>query len=317
MPFQRLRRALLVAACASSALLAACGGGDVESQLTPSRIVLFGDAFSDLGQRGSRYTINDGSVNIWAAQVASKYGKPLTTSASGGFAYATGSARITAQPDAAGNASTPTVTQQVDSFLAAQTIGAEDLVIVSGGIGDVVAEAAKVKAGTQTADQALVNLRQAGRELGAQARRLVQAGAKHVVVVGSYNLGKSPWAISTKQESFLQDASSRFNEEMLVSIVDLGGSVLYVDAALYLNLVTSNPVAYKFKDSTTVVCTSVDPGPGIGIGAGQVNSALCNSSTIASGLDPALYIFADPIYITPTAARLLGDYAFDRIRQRW
>ncbi|MEO7640212.1 MAG: SGNH/GDSL hydrolase family protein [Ramlibacter sp.] len=317
MSFQRLRRALLVAACASSAFLAACGGGDVESQLTPSRIVLFGDAFSDLGQRGSRYTINDGSVNIWAAQVAAKYGKPLTTAASGGLAYATGSARIAARPDAAGDASTPTVTQQVDSFLAVQTIGTEDLVIVSGGIGDIVAEVGKIKAGTQTTEQAFANLRQAGRDLGTQVRRLVQAGGKHVVVVGSYNLGKSPWAISTMQESLLLDASSRFNEGMLVSIVDLGGSVLYVDAALYLNLVTAAPTAYKFKDSTTVVCTSVDPGPGIGIGAGQVNSALCNNATLGADLDPALYVFADPIYLTPTAARLLGDYAFDRIRQRW
>ncbi|RYF42019.1 MAG: GDSL family lipase [Comamonadaceae bacterium] len=317
MPFQRLRRAFLVAACASSALLAACGGGDVESQLSPSRIVLFGDAFSDLGQRGSRYTINDGSVNVWAAQVAAGYGKPLATAASGGLAYATGSARIASQPDAAGNASTPTVTQQVDTFLAANTIGSEDLVIVSGGVGDVVAEVAKVLAGTQTEDQAFANLRQAGRDLGAQARRLVQAGGKHVVVVGTYNLGKSPWAISTNRENLLEVASSRFNEEMLVSIVDLGSNVLYVDAAFYLNLVTNSPSAYKFEDSTTVVCTSVDPGPGIGIGAGQVNSALCNSSTIAAGLDPERFIFADRVYLTPTAARLLGDYAYDRIRQRW
>lgn len=317
MPFQRLRRAFLVAACASSALLAACGGGDVASQLSPSRIVLFGDAFSDLGQRGSRYTINDGTVNVWADRVAANYGKPLTTAASGGLAYATGSARVAAQPDAAGNASTPSVTQQIDSFLAGNSIGSQDLIIVSGGVGDVVAEIAKVQAGTQTSEQAFANLRQAGRDLGAQARRLVQAGGKHVVVVGTYNLGKSPWAIATKQENLLQTASSRFNEEMLVSIVDLGSSVLYVDAALYLNLVTAAPTAYKFKDSTTVVCTSVDPGPGIGIGAGQVNSALCNNSTIGAGLDPALYIFADPIYITPTAARLLGDYAYSRIRERW
>ncbi|RYF38568.1 MAG: GDSL family lipase [Comamonadaceae bacterium] len=315
MSFQWMRRALVLAA--SSVLLAACGGGDVESQLSPSRIVLFGDAFSDLGQRGSRYTINDGSVNIWAAQLAANYGKPLTTAASGGLAYATGSARIAAQPDAAGNASTPTVTQQVDSFLAANAIGSQDLVILSGGVGDVVAEIAKVQAGLQTADQAIANLRQAGRDLGAQARRLVESGGKHVVVVGPYNLGKSPWAISTKQESLLETASSRFNEETKVSIVDLGANVLYVDAAFYLNLVTAAPTAYKFKDSTTVVCTSVDPGPGIGIGAGQVNSALCNNSTIGAGLDPALYIFADPVYITPVAARLFGDYAYSRIRERW
>ena len=75
MSFQRLRRALLLALCASSALLAACGGGNVESQLVPSRIIAFGDGFSDLGQGGTRYTVNDSSVN---ATIGSRL-TPLST----------------------------------------------------------------------------------------------------------------------------------------------------------------------------------------------------------------------------------------------
>ena len=38
-----LRRAVLVAASAASLLLAACGSGTIESQLTPARIIVFGD----------------------------------------------------------------------------------------------------------------------------------------------------------------------------------------------------------------------------------------------------------------------------------
>ncbi len=30
------------------------------------------------GKRASRYTVNDGSVNNWTQQVASRYGKTLT-----------------------------------------------------------------------------------------------------------------------------------------------------------------------------------------------------------------------------------------------
>ena len=149
MPFQRLRRALLTAACAS--LLAACGGSsEVESELVPTRFVSFGDAFADVGQRGSNYTINDRTTNNWTQELAGRYARPMAVTASGGWSYATGSARVTVKPDAAGNAATPTITEQVSSFLASQTIGANDVVIVSGGISDIVAEVAALNAGRQT-----------------------------------------------------------------------------------------------------------------------------------------------------------------------
>jgi phospholipase/lecithinase/hemolysin len=308
---------LLSAGASAVAVLASCGGGDVVSQLTPGRIVVFGDGFSDLGQRGSRFTVNDGGVNIWTQQVASRYGVPLTNSADGGLSLATGQARVSAKPDAAGNAATPTVKEQIDAFLATQAPRPNDMVIVSAGISDVVAEVARQRAGAQTQAQTLANLGQAGGELGAQVRRLVQAGAQYVTVVGTYNLGRSPWALSTKQEPLLLDASRRFNEDMLVSMVDLGANVLYVDAALFFNLVTSSPPSYKFTNATEPLCTSIDPGPGIGIGAGQVNSALCTPANLPPGRDPLAYVFADPIYLTPFAHRSFGDYAFDRIRQRW
>ena len=67
-----LRRAVLLAASASSVLLAACGSSTIESALTPSRFIGFGDGFSDVGQTagGTRHTVNDGSVSLWAEQIA-------------------------------------------------------------------------------------------------------------------------------------------------------------------------------------------------------------------------------------------------------
>ena len=79
----------------------------------------------------------------------------------------------------------------------------------------------------------VVAARKAGQELATQVRRLVTAGAKHVVVTGTYDLGKTPWATAINQVSLLNDASSRFNEGLLVNIVDLGANVLYVDCLLY------------------------------------------------------------------------------------
>jgi outer membrane lipase/esterase len=312
-----MRRALLALASASALLVVACGSGTIESQLQPSRIVAFGDGFSDLGQGGSRYTVNDASINIWIQEVATSFGLGLTPVSAGGTSYATGNARILGKPDAAGNSATPTVKEQIDSFMAGGAIGANDLLVINGGTGDLVAEAAKAISGAQTSDQMVTNVKQAGRDLGAQVRRLVQAGAAHVVVVGPYDLGKSPWATATGQASLLSEASARFNEQLLLSIVDLGANVLYVDAALLFNLMAAGPAGYDLSNVTDVVCTSVDPGPGIGTGSGQVNSALCNTSTLAAGSDYTHYLFADRIYPTPQGHRKFGDYAYERIRARW
>lgn len=310
------RRALLALASASALLLAACGSGTIESQLQPSRVVSFGDGMSDLGQAGSRYTVNDGSANIWTQDMASRFGRPLVASAAGGNSYATGNARVISKPDAAGSSATPTVKEQIDTFLAIGAIGANDLVLVNGGTADIIAEMAQVTAGAQTSEQMIADVGQAGRDLAAQVRRLVQAGGKHVVVVGSYNLGRSPWAAAIGQGGLLTQASTKFNEEMLVALVDQGANVLYVDAALFFNLVTGNPGSYDVVNVTEGVCTSVDPGPGIGIGSGQVNSALCTTATLRA-TNYNQFLFADAVYFSPEGQRKFGQYAFDRIRSRW
>lgn len=311
-----LRRGVLLAACAASLLLAACGSGTIESQLTPTRVVAFGDGFADLGQTGTRYTVNDNTLNNWTEQVAFSFALPLNPVSKGGKSYATGHARVVAKPDDVGNAATPTVKEQIDTFLATDTIGTNDLFIVNAGTSDLIAEGVRFISGGQSNDQLLAAARQGGRDLAAQVRRLVDAGARFVVVVGPYNLGRSPWALGAGAGSAIEVASGRFNDDMLIALVDLGDRVLYVDAALHFNLVTSNPVPYEMTNATTPVCTSVDPGPGIGIGAGQLNSALCTPSTV---IDASYnnFVFADKVYPTPRAHTKFGDYAYQRIRSRW
>ena len=312
-----LRRALLVAAGASALLLAACGGGTVESQFAPVRVIAFGDGMADLGQNGRRYSINDGSVSNWTEIVALSYGRTITPSASGGLSYATGNARVLAKPDAAGSSATPTVAEQISTFLAASAPTATDLVLVNAGVSDVIVQGKAVIDGTQTRAAGIAAAEQAGRDLGAQVRRLVDAGATHVVVVGSYNLGRSVWARETGNADLLQTLSGRFDDQLLVSIVDLGAKVLYVDAALYFNLVTSSPAAYGLTEVMAPICTSVDSGPGIGTGAGQVNSNLCTSTTLVAGATPAGYLFADRVYPTPRGQTAFGEYATNRVRDRW
>lgn len=319
MATQWLRRGWL-AACASALLLVACGGGSIVDPFTPSRIVAFGDAMGDVGQNGARYTVNDGTVNVWTENLAAQYGLTLTPSSAGGFGYATGNARVVAKPDAAGSNATPTVREQIDAFLATGTLNDEDLILVSAGTSDVIAEVQAVLTGAQSEAQMLANIDQAAVALGNQVRRLMDAGATHIVVAGPYNLGRSPWAVQEGQESLMEEASSRFNQKFLVSVVDLGENVLYVDAALFYNEATSNPSVYELNEEApnVFVCNSVDPGPGIGTGAGEVNSNLCTPDTLAAGReDYTFYLFADRVYPTPRGHQLFGDYAYDRIRNRF
>lgn len=311
-----MRRGLLALASASALLLAACGSGSIESQLQPSRIVVFGDGFSDVGQTGKRYTVNDGGINMWTQELAASFGITLTPVSAGGTAYATLNARIAAKPDAVGSTATPTVAEQIDTFLAGSAVTGNDLVIVSGGISDIVAEMAQLNAGAQTSEQMLADVRQAGRDMGAQVHRLVAAGATHVVVVGTYDLGISPWARATGQASLLSEASTKFNTELLVSIVDLGATALYVDAALLYNLMYNNPALYSFANSMDPICNSVDAGVGIGTGPGQVNSALCTTSTLVD-TNYGAFLFADRVYPAAAGHIKFGDYAYARVRARW
>ncbi|WP_367848521.1 GDSL family lipase [Rhodoferax sp. WC2427] len=320
-----LRRAVLGLACASAVLLAACGSSSVESQLKPNRIIAFGDAFSVVTP-GASFTVNDSAINTWLGQIASSYGMTVAPVASGGYVYAQPNARIKLTPDAAGSTTTQTVTQQIDTFLASGVaLGDNDIVTINAGISDLVVEMNAVNAGTETSATMVANATQYGKDLGAQVRRLVAAGGKHVVVVGTYNLGVNPWAASLNQSGLLQSASSNFNNAMLVSVADLGANVLYIDAAYYFNLLAgTDHNNYAISNVTGLACSSVDSGAGIGTGTGQVNASKCSPSTLnpaitanSAGVTYDQYLFADNLYFTPIAQRLFGLYAYGRIHLRW
>jgi outer membrane lipase/esterase len=317
MAFQWMRRALLALAPAALVVVAACSSGTIESQFKPARIVAFGDALSDMGNTGTRYTVNDGTT-VWPQLVALNYGVPLDKSANGGTDYAVGNARVVIKPDAAGNNATPTIKEQIDTFFTANpSFNAGDLVTIQGGTGDIIVQMRAFQAGTITSDQLVANVKQAGVDLATQAKRLVAAGATHVLVMGVYDLGRTPWAISIGQQALLSTVSTAFNDAVEVALVDEGNNMLYVDAALLFNLMTSSPPSYSFANVTDVVCTSTDPGPGIGIGAGQVNSALCTPSTIVTGAIYDQFLWADAVYPTPLGHSHLADYIFSHLRSRW
>ena len=122
-----------------------------------------------------RYTVNDGSVNNWTLQVASGYGKTLTACRLAARATPLAMHRIVAKPDAAGSNTTLTVKEQIDSFLASNTFTGDDLVMINGGISDVIVNMAAVNAGTMTTEQMITASRQAGTDFAAQIRLRTRA----------------------------------------------------------------------------------------------------------------------------------------------
>lgn len=312
-----MRRTLVAAACASAALLTACGSSSVDSAISPDRFVVFGDGLADQGQSGKAFTVNDGTVNNWARQFAARYDVTLTPSSQGGWNYAYGNARIAQTPDAAGNAATPTLVKQIDTFLAANAFKDNDMVVLSAGVSDVIANTTAYLNGSITEEQLLANATQAGADMAQQVTRVVNAGAKHVVVTGTFDLSRTPWAKEIDKQQLLTKVMLALNNRLKIDINPLGGKqVLYVDMAAQINLYQAYPGNYGFNDSEHIACNSVDVGPGIGIGNNQVNSALCTTSTVNDS-NYNRFLFADKIYLTPEANRRFGDYARDIVAMQW
>ena len=299
------RRAALALVCGSAvAVLAACGSSSVYRALKPTRLISVGDGFADVGQSGYRFTINDGTLN-WTQQLAANYGLTLESSATGGWSYAQGYAHV-ATPDTTSGTHAPSVQSQIDQVLARGALTDTDLVLVGGGIADIVdaVNATGISAATTSTVQA------AGTALGEQVIRLVNAGATHVVVAGVYDLGTSPWARgldqSKDQNGDITKLTDAYNAAIKLAIVKQGANVLFVDPALFFNLIYNGKYFNNPKDP---VCTTP-------------NVTTCTNDTLVAGADPTQYLFADGLYFTPTAQRMFasdsyGQSAYAVLRDRW
>lgn len=319
MAFQWSRCAGYFAAAVTAVSLAACGSSSVESQLEPSRIIAFGDGQSDIGQSGSRFTVNgvEGRAN-WTEEVAAAYGRSITPANQGGASYAWGNTRVAATPDAAGDASTPTLGDQIGNFLSSDAFSGNELVLLSSGTSDVIVVARQALNGEITQAEAMTQMRTISAQLRDQVGRLRDSGARYIVVIGTYDLGRSIWARNIDQVAFLESLSNEFNAGFKIAMEDIQyqPNVLYVDFEQYMNAVTAEPQLYAINNIDQPICNSIDPGPGIGIGDGQVDSALCTLSTLVSA-EVDRYGYADDVYFTPAVQRQFGNWAAGVIRDRW
>lgn len=302
MPRSWIARTAAAALTAATALLVACGSGSVVSDLKPERFIAVGDGFSDVGQGGQPFTVHDGSLT-WLQQLASFYELTVEPAAAGGWGYAQGHARVDS-PDPSG---APSVKEQIDQLLAATSLDAKkDVVFINGGMSDIVAavEASGVSDETEAAIEA------AAKALAVQVRRVVAAGARHVVVIGVHNLCRTPWGYAMGIEADYEKCMPAwaFNERLLLEIVDMGATTLYFDAALFYNLIANKPRNYPVDNVKDAVCTTPDAGS-------------CTPATVVQERYNR-YLFADSLHFTPAMQRLFvnDDYienAYTRFKNRW
>lgn len=294
-----VRRGAMAVLAATALVLAACGGGSkTVSSLSPSRVIVFGDATADVGQNaGKVFSVNDGSNTPWVKALAVSYGVTLTASVTGGQGWAYGGARVST----AGAA--PSVAQQIDAFFAAgNAIGANDLVVVSAGLTDITFQADAVAAGTPSAAVGVNNVKAAAVALGGQVKRLKDAGAKYISTVGVYSLSTSPYATATavlsNKSAFLATATNEFNVAYQIEMVRLGSVVLY----------TAPGLPGGFSNYTTAVCTTA--------------SALdCTTTTlittIPAGLTYNSYAFADDRHMTPSGQASFASTVLAALKNRF
>ncbi len=278
----------------AAALLAGCGSGSTFEPLVPTRFVSFGDGLSDLGQSGNRYTVNDGSLNIWVQQLASSYGLGITASGSGGLGFAAGDARV--------DTGVNPISAQITAFLAANTIGVRDVLVIDAGIAELVALAQ-----ANATDPALTTAADlAGKALGAQVKRLTAAGALHVVIANAPDVGKTPFATANARTTGLAAATRAFNDGIKLALAEVSNSVLLVDNEAYVNTI--------YFDSTVLGASA-----NITAAACSTPTALtCTGSTLAGGVtNYNLHLYADDRYPTPAAHRLIGTNAFNKVKARW
>jgi len=308
---------------AALGLLAACGSSSKYDEFIPTRIVSVGDQVSYLGDASlspafsDRFTVNnlasETTINNWVLQLAASYG--LSTD------LTLANPSVVATADAVSNRVT-----DLSARLATVTPRGGDMLVVNGGMADILAMADAVANGTLSTTQALADIATAGSNL--QDFVLGQVGNyKHILVINAYDLKNSPYAVNktfaagsglttTTFQQLLHDMTRAFNTALIsnAGTFSSGQGVRLFDAeTLFLN---AN--LYNF-----------------GISAAGMSSGTCNSfasslvnttrtactTTAAAALhsDYDTYLFADDKFPSPVAHRFLGAqaYAFLRSVKGW
>jgi hypothetical protein len=216
-------------------MLSACGGASstvkplteyVAPTIAGSRIIAFGDALSDAGQGGARYTVNDagagGSMTL-AERLASNFGFTSMTHVTTNSPVSLGGAYSYAQGGVLINSGAWSVAAQVDAFVnAGNKLTDNDLVVITAGQQDIVNAATAYYANPTDAQAATAkaNIATAAADLVQSIQKLTNSsvGAKHVLVIAPLNVARTPWGLSQGANYPSSSANYTFLEKLSVAL---------------------------------------------------------------------------------------------------
>jgi len=188
--------------------------------------------------------------------------------------------------------------------------------------------------------------------LAVQVKRLTDAGAKYVLIVGPPNVGRSPWAAETGSATLLQNLSyntgsgvTSMGSEGLARIQATFGnktnnSVLFVEISGLVNTLTDGTNT-TFANRSSAICSSttditvggvtttinsatkdtaksngtgLKPDAAVGtVPAGRLTAALCTLFTVGTN-DPGTFVYADGVNFTPAMQSQFYSQAVARMR---
>jgi len=312
------------------ALLSACGASSTVDPFHPKRVIGLGDAYNDVGSDGSGnapFTVRGTSeVATVVEHVAALFNvgsdgtfkavqagfAPQSLASTGVFSYAAGGALINS-----GSNSLADQIKQLDADVG-HALNSSDLIVVAAGTQDI--KATYSLAGAETA---------AGL-FAAQIQKLLEMGAKHVLILQPLELSLTPYAIRNRTTYPVNDPlrinvesnnspTVKFNSVASGVIFDyvsrrglsynpvIYGAGLQGTFSSTFNFYTSQPQYMEFTTSTQVPYCS---------GADAIAMAGCTQTLN----NPSVYdttLFADDLNLTPLGNRWVASNLYNATSQGW
>jgi phospholipase/lecithinase/hemolysin len=298
------------------------------------QVVSFGDSLSDVGtygpiakvlfQTGGRFTNNPGKV--WTQLIAEYYGDTLApahtvamngtvSSHLGAFGYAQGGALTVCPQNLTCSTQLPLPTQgavtlpqlsvvdQVALYLSEhdQKFNDHQLVLVQGGPNDIMALVTQAAAAGQQISDTATAVKPSVTALVGAVGAVAKAGAKHIVVVNTPDLGKTPLGVATGAYAQYSALSTAFNIQLNEALKNAGlTSVIYADAAKVLDDAFATPHLFthgntETKCDLTAIATAL-AGPSGTPDPTAVNALMCAEKFQKKGI--GTYMFADWVHPT-------------------
>jgi len=317
------RRALAVAAASAAAgVLVSCSGGDADKPALFSTAAAVGASGADTGNRcnvavdpecfpAPPYAGTSTAANgkLYPELVAAKYGAKLVASSAGGTNFAVGGARTGVIPGDPSPATIANMQIQLELYLqkVGYQINGQTLVIIDGTtFGNNIRRALELLPGIPPANQpAFVTgvVSQAAADIYSLVLRSYSAGARHVVLTNSSDLGLHPIvrAFGPVAIGTATAMSLGYNGALATQVVPqlratLSGLNLYtVDVGKLSQEVFANPAAYGLSN-VTVPCYPYFSAP---------TAPVCAT--------PQLYMWWDELHASADMHQIIADNAIAAI----